>query len=71
MRDSWINDASYLSLEAQTDLITLLLGLTLKLTGARLDNFKLRLLLRMEGAEVVAYLTAGSWGGREIKLKCS
>ena len=42
MRDSWINDASYLSLEAQTDLITFLLGLTLKLTGAILDvdNFK-------------------------------
>ena len=60
MRDSWINDASYLSLEAQTDLITFLLGLTLKLTGARLDNFKLQLpsgQLRKERAEVVAFLT--------------
>ena len=60
MRDSWINDASYLSLEPQTDLITFLLGLTLKLTGARLDNFKLQLpsgQLRKERAEVVAFLT--------------
>ena len=60
MRDSWINDASYLSLEAQTDLITFLLGLTLKLTGARLDNFKLQLpsgQLRKERAEVVPFLT--------------
>ena len=60
MRDSWINDASYLSLEPQTDLITFLLGLTLKLTGARLENFKLQLpsgQLRKERAEVVAFLT--------------
>ena len=59
MRDSWINDASYLSLEPQTDLITFLLGLTLKLTGAKLA-FKLKLpggkMRTKNRIEVVAYL---------------
>merc|ERR1712037_370150 len=40
---SWISGAPTLSPEAQTALTTSLLGLTLKLTGAKLANFKLKL----------------------------
>jgi len=57
---SWISGAPTLSPEAQTALTTSLLGLTLKLTGAKLANFKLKLpggKMRARGrAEVVAYL---------------
>ena len=57
---SWISGAPTLSPEAQTALTTSLLGLTLKLTGAKLANFKLKLpggKMRTKGrAEVVAYL---------------
>ena len=57
---SWISGAPTLSPEAQTALTTSLLGLTLKLTGAKLANFKLKLpggKMRAKGrAEVVAYL---------------
>ena len=38
---SWISGAPSLSPKAQTALTTSLLGLTLKLTGAKLANFKL------------------------------
>ena len=40
---SWISGAPTLSPEAQTALATSLLGLTLKLTGAKLANLKLKL----------------------------
>ena len=40
---SWISGAPTLSPEAQTALTASLLGLTLKLTGAKLANFKLKL----------------------------
>jgi len=40
---SWISGAPTLSPEAQTALTTPLLGLTLKLAGAKLANFKLKL----------------------------
>ena len=57
---SWISGAPTLSPEAQTALTTSLLGLTLKLTGAKLANFKLKLpggKMRSKGrTEVVAYL---------------
>ena len=57
---SWISGAPTLSPEAQTALTTSLLGLTLKLTGAKLANFKLKLpggKMRAKGrVEVVAYL---------------
>merc|ERR1719370_2678332 len=57
---SWISGAPTLSPEAQTALTTSLLGLTLKLTGAKLANFKLKLpggKMRSRGrTEVVAYL---------------
>ena len=58
---SWISGAPTLSPEAQTALTTSLLGLTLKLTGAKLANFKLKLpggkMRAKSRAEVVAYLT--------------
>ena len=57
---SWISDAPTLSPEAQTALTTSVLGLTLKLTGAKLANFKLKLpggKMRSKGrTEVLAYL---------------
>ena len=57
---SWISGAPTLSPEAQTALTTSLLGLTLKLTGAKLANFKLKLpggKMRARGrTEVLAYL---------------
>ena len=57
---SWISGAPTLSPEAQTALTTSLLGLTLKLTGAKLANFKLKLpggkMRAKSRAEVVAYL---------------
>merc|ERR1711990_935651 len=57
---SWISGAPTLSPEAQTALITSLLGLTLKLTGAKLANFKLKLpggkMRAKSRTEVVAYL---------------
>ena len=57
---SWISDAPSLSPEAQTALTTSLLGLTLKLTGAKLANFKFKLpgaKMRIRSrTEVVAYL---------------
>ena len=58
---SWISGAPSLSPEAQTALTTSLLGLTLKLTGAKLANFKLKLpggkmRAAKDRAEVVAYL---------------
>ena len=60
---SWISGAPTLSPEAQTALATSLLGLTLKLTGAKLANFKLKLpggKMRLRGVksrtEVLAYL---------------
>merc|ERR1719391_358970 len=57
---SWISGAPTLSPEAQTALTTSLLGLTLKLTGAKLANLKLKLpggKMRARGrAEVLAYL---------------
>ena len=57
---SWISGAPTLSPEAQTALTTSLLGLTLKLTGAKLANFKLKLpggKMRSRGrTEVLAYL---------------
>ena len=57
---SWISGAPTLSPEAQTALTTSLLGLTLKLTGAKLANFKLKLpggkMRAKSRPEVVAYL---------------
>ena len=56
---SWISGAPTLSPEAQTALTTSLLGLTLKLTGAKLANFKLKLpggKMRTKSLKVVAYL---------------
>jgi len=57
---SWISGAPTLSPEAQTALTTSLLGLTLKLTGAKLANFKLKLpggkVRTRSRSEVVAYL---------------
>merc|ERR1719237_518616 len=57
---SWISGAPTLSPEAQTALTTSLLGLTLKLTGAKLANFKLKLpggkMRAKSRFEVVAYL---------------
>ena len=56
---SWISGAPNLSPEAQTALTTSLLGLTLKLTGAKLA-FKLKLpggkMRSKNRTEVVAYL---------------
>ena len=56
---SWISGAPTLSPEAQTALTTSLLGLTLKLTGAKLA-FKLKLpggkMRSKNRTEVVAYL---------------
>ena len=56
---SWISGAPNLSPEAQTGLTTSLLGLTLKLTGAKLA-FKLKLpggkMCAKNRTEVVAYL---------------
>ena len=56
---SWISGAPNLSPEAQTALTTSLLGLTLKLTGAKLA-FKLKLpggkMRAKSRTEVVAYL---------------
>ena len=56
---SWISGAPNLSPEAQTALTTSLLGLTLKLTGAKLA-FKLKLpggkMRTKNRTEVVAYL---------------
>ena len=56
---SWISGAPSLSPEAQTALTTSLLGLTLKLTGAKLA-FKLKLpggkMRTKNRTEVVAYL---------------
>ena len=58
---SWISYAPSLSPEAQTVLTTSLLGLTLKLTGAKLANFKIKLpgaKMRIRSrTEVVAYYT--------------
>jgi len=57
---SWISGAPTLSPEAQTALTSSLLGLTLKLTGAKLANFKLKLpggkMRAKSRPEVVAYL---------------
>ena len=57
---SWISGAPTLSPEAQTALATSLLGLTLKLTGTKLANFKLKLpggkMRAKSRTEVVAYL---------------
>jgi len=57
---SWISGAPTLSPEAQTALTTSLLGLTLKLTGAKLANFKLKLpggkMRAKSRPEVLAYL---------------
>ena len=57
---SWISGAPTLSPEAQTALTTSLLGLTLKLTGAKLANFKHKLpggkMRAKSRTEVVAYL---------------
>ena len=57
---SWISGAPTLSPEAQTALTSSLLGLTLKLTGAKLANFKLKLpggkMRTKSRPEVVAYL---------------
>merc|ERR1711874_438799 len=57
---SWISGAPTLSPEAQTALTTSLLGLTLKLTGAKLANFKLKLpggkMRAKSRPEAVAYL---------------
>ena len=57
---SWISGAPTLSPEAQTALTTSLLGLTLKLTGAKLANLKLKLpggkVRARSRQEVVAYL---------------
>merc|ERR1711990_1081403 len=57
---SWISGAPTLSPEAQTALITSLLGLTLKLTGAKVANYKLKLpggkMRAKSRPEVVAYL---------------
>ena len=57
---SWISSAPTLSPEAQTALTTSLLGLTLKLTGTKLANFKLKLpggkVRARSCQEVVAYL---------------
>merc|ERR1719209_350388 len=57
---SWISGAPALSPEAQTALTTSLLGLTFKLTGAKLANFKLKLpggkMRAKSRLEVVAYL---------------
>ena len=57
---SWISGAPTLSPEAQTALTTSLLGLTLKLTGAKLANFKLKLpggkMRSRDRTEVLAYL---------------
>ena len=57
---SWISGAPTLSPEAQTALATSLLGLTLKLTGTKLADFKLKLpggkLRSKSRTEVLAYL---------------
>ena len=57
---SWISGAPTLSPEAQTALATSLLGLTLKLTGTKLANSKLKLpggkLRSKSRTEVLAYL---------------
>merc|ERR1719516_169850 len=57
---SWISGAPTLSPGAQTALTSSLLGLTLKLTGAKLANFKLKLpggkMRAKSRTEVVAYL---------------
>ena len=59
IRQAW-RDAPSLSPEAQTVLTTSLLGLTLKLTGAKLANFKIKLpgaKMRIRSrTEVVTYL---------------
>ena len=57
---SWISTAPSLSSEAQTALTTSLLGLTLKLTGAKVANLKHKLpggkIRAKSRTEVVAYL---------------
>ena len=57
---SWISGAPTLSPEAQTALTTSLLGLTLKLTGAKVANLKLKLpggkMRAKSRPEVLAYL---------------
>ena len=58
--NTWMSAASTLSPEAQTALTTSLLGLTLKLTGAKVANLKLKLpggkMRAKSRTEVVAYL---------------
>ena len=70
---SWISGAPTLSPEAQTALTTSLLGLTLKLTGAKLANFKLKLpggkMRAKSRPEVVAYLALIQAIDSEIWLK--
>ena len=69
---SWISGAPTLSPEAQTALTTSLLGLTLKLTGAKLANFKLKLpggkMRAKSRSEVVAYLALIQVIGHQIWL---
>ena len=63
---SWISGAPTLSSEAQTALTTSLLGLTLKLTGAKLANFKLP--CGKMHTEVVTYLALIQVGRQQTTI---